>query len=242
MLFQVEQQQDTSKVAPPRSAIKVLTVSDEIVPTIYHGSLHKRFGDVELILGCGDLPPSYLEFIVSVLNVPCFYVPGNHDGGPEHTDYGRTIHKPDGCRNIDGRVIEHDGLVIGGLGGSIWYNGGPHQYTQRMMTARVALLLPRILWYRQQNGYGVDILITHSPPAGIHDGTGTHAGFRALRWLIDHFPPRYMIHGHIHASYRICAARETQLDQTRIINTSGYQVISVDRVAAWQDHRYNQSR
>jgi hypothetical protein len=43
--------------------------------------------------------------------------------------------------------------------------------------------------------YGLDVLITHAPPEGIHDGSGAHAGFRAFRWLIDRFPPRYLIHG-----------------------------------------------
>jgi Icc-related predicted phosphoesterase len=222
------------------TTLKVLTVSDEIAPTVYHGSIRERFEDVELVLGCGDLPPSYLEFIVSMLNVPCLYVPGNHDGEPEHTDYGRTLLKPDGCVNIDGRVVRHEGLVIGGLGGSVWYNGGKHQYTQTVMTARVAMILPRIIWHRQRNGYGLDILITHSPPAGIHDGTGAHAGFRALRWLLERVPPRYLIHGHIHHNYRICAQKETQLEHTRVINTAGYQVLTIERVAPRQNHRYNQ--
>jgi Icc-related predicted phosphoesterase len=229
----------TNAVCP---AVKVLTVSDEVVPTIYHGSLRERFGDVELVLGCGDLPPSYLEFIVSMLDVPCLYVPGNHDGGPEQTEYGHMLDKPEGCVNIDGRVIRHDGLVIGGLGGSVWYNGGKHQYTQAMMTARVAALLPRIMWHRGRNGYGLDVLISHSPPAGIHDGTGAHAGFKALRWLLERVPPRYMIHGHIHRNYRISAERETQFEYTRVINTAGYHVVMVERVASWWNHRYNQQR
>lgn len=224
------------------STLKVLTVSDEVVPTIYHGTLAKRLSDVDLVLGCGDLPPSYLEFIVSVLNVPCFYVPGNHDGKPEHTDYGESNLTPSGCKNIDGKVIQHDGLVIGGLGGSIWYNGGKHQYTEGMMTARVGLLLPRILWYQRRNGYGLDILITHSPAAGIQDGVRAHAGFKSLRWLIDRFPPRYMIHGHVHMNYRICAQKQTQVGSTLVINTAGYQVLEIKRVAWQQDHRYNQLR
>jgi len=222
-----------------QSAINALCVSDEVAPAIYHGALRERFPDVQLVLGCGDLPPSYIEFLVSALNVPCFYVPGNHDGEPEHTHDGRSIVAPEGASNIDGRVVRHDGLIIGGLGGSVWYNGGNHQYTQYMMTARVALLLPRIVWHRQRNGYGLDVLITHSPPAGIHDGTGAHAGFRALRWLLDQVPPRYLIHGHIHRNYRMNAQYETVLPQTHIINTAPYRLVPIKRVAALHDHRYN---
>jgi hypothetical protein len=114
---------DNNQVGGSGEMIKVLSVSDEVVPTIYHASARKRFHDVNLVLGCGDLPPSYLDYIISNLDVPCFYVPGNHDGEPEHTDYGKTLMGPPGGVNIDGRVIRHDGLVLAGLGGSIWYNG-----------------------------------------------------------------------------------------------------------------------
>lgn len=220
--------------------MKVLTVSDEVVPTIYHDSVRQRFPDVELVLGCGDLPPSYLEYIVSTLNVPCFYVPGNHDGAPEYTEYGAVLHQPQGCVNLDNRVVRHAGLTIGGLGGSLWYNGGKHQYTQHVMTARVSALLPRIIWARHWNGYGLDVLITHSPPAGINDGKGAHAGFKALRWLLQHFPPRYHIHGHVHKNYRMSADFETKFGSTLVINTAGYRVLTIEPLASVEQHGYNQ--
>ena len=220
--------------------MKVLTISDEVVPTIYHPAARARFHDVELVLSCGDLPPSYLEYIVSTLDVPCFYVPGNHDGEPEHTHYGEVLYQPPGSVNLDGRVLRHDGLVLAGLGGSIWYNGGKHQYTQRTMLARVYALLPRLLWYRRLNGYGIDILITHAPPAGIHDGQGAHAGFKALRWLIERFPPRYHIHGHIHRNYRMNPVVETRVGGTLVVNTAGYRVLTIERLAPAPQHRYNQ--
>ncbi len=53
--------------------MQVLTISDEVVREVYSGTAKERFRDVRLILGCGDLPPSYLEFAVSILNVPCLY-------------------------------------------------------------------------------------------------------------------------------------------------------------------------
>lgn len=220
--------------------MKVLTVSDEVVQTIYHNSAAQRFREVELVLGCGDLPPSYLEYIVSTLNVPCFYVPGNHDGTPEYTDYGAALLKPQGCVDIDGRVVRHGGLTIGGLGGSIWYNGGKYQYTQHMMTARVSALLPRIIWARRWNGYGLDILITHSPPAGINDGKGAHAGFKALRWLLQRFPPRYHIHGHVHQNYRMTADIQTKFGSTQVINTAGYRLLTIEPLASLEQRGYNQ--
>lgn len=218
----------------------VLTVSDEVVPTIYHPSISERLAHVQLILGCGDLPPSYLEYIVSTLNAPCFFVPGNHDGEPERADTGPSLVWPRGCVNVHSRVVRHAGLVIGGLGGSIWYNGGNFQYTQRGMMLRMLLLLPRILLARSINGYGLDIFLSHAPPAGIHDGTGAHAGFRAFRWLLDHYPPRYHIHGHIHHNYRITSTFESIVGSTHVINTAGYRVLTIDPLATAEARGYNQ--
>jgi hypothetical protein len=37
-----------------------------------------RFPGINLILGCGNLPPEYLTFLVTRFNAPLFYVRGNH--------------------------------------------------------------------------------------------------------------------------------------------------------------------
>ena len=208
--------------------MQILTLSDEVVQEVYSTAAKERFRDVQLILGCGDLPPSYLEFIVSTLNVPCLYVPGNHDGRLEFTASGRTIAQPEGCINIDGRVVSEAGLLIAGLGGSPWYNGAPFQYTERRMFLRVLLLALRLLVRQQRDGLRLDIMITHAPPRGIHDlETMAHRGFEAFRWLIDRFEPRYFIHGHVHLSYGRNRATETVVGPTMVINTSGYRVLEV---------------
>ena len=54
--------------------MQFLTVSDEVVPAIYSLNIKERFQSIQAILGCGDLPPYYLEFIVTMLAKPCFYV------------------------------------------------------------------------------------------------------------------------------------------------------------------------
>ncbi len=113
--------------------MKILALSDEIVPFIYSPAVRERFGDVGLIVGCGDLPVAYLEYVVTQLNVPLVYVPGNHD--PD--EY--TVH---GGQSIDGRWTKIDGVAVGGLGGSQRYKPvGRHQYTdQEMLGSRIALV------------------------------------------------------------------------------------------------------
>ena len=59
----------------------------------------KRTEGVELILSAGDIKPEYLEFLVTMLNVPCLYVRGNHDGMYDEKP-------PMGCIDIDGKVLE----------------------------------------------------------------------------------------------------------------------------------------
>ena len=97
--------------------MQILTLSDEIKPEVYSATAKARFPDVQLILGCGDLRPYYLEFAVSALNVPCLYVPGNHDAQPEIRESGRIVAQPAGCENIDGRRVHRLGLAIARLGG-----------------------------------------------------------------------------------------------------------------------------
>ena len=84
--------------------MKILAVSDQVVESIYSSRIRERFGDVDMVVSCGDVPYYYLEYIVSMLNVPSLFVHGNHDQ-PEHTSSGRTIAEPGGWVNLDGRVV-----------------------------------------------------------------------------------------------------------------------------------------
>src|SRR5918911_1380023 len=138
--------------------MQFLTVSDEVVPAVYSLNIKERFGGVQAVLGCGDLPNYYLEFIVTMLGVPCFYVQGNHDG-PEWIEGGEVVSGPRGCISLEGRSMFHEGLIFAGLGGSIRYNqsDGP-QYTETQMLIRVLLLAPRLLINRLRHGRYLDVL------------------------------------------------------------------------------------
>ena len=74
--------------------MKVLTVSDKMDELVYSSAIQRLFGDVDLVLGCGDLPHHYLEFIVTMLGGPLFYVIGNHGvwaGQPHFALLARTL-------------------------------------------------------------------------------------------------------------------------------------------------------
>lgn len=210
--------------------MQILTVSDKVVESIYSEAIKRRFGDVDLVLGCGDLPPNYLEFIVTMLSVPLLYVFGNHDQGI-YTANGKFKYAPTGCINMDERVVEVKGLLIGGLEGSMRYSGrGKHQYTEQDMRWKALRMAPALWLNRLRYGRFLDILITHAPPYGIHDGTDLcHTGFKTFLRMMDTYRPRYLIHGHQHVYSPHTTIRTTYRD-TQVINTYGYQVIQWSRL------------
>ncbi|MFW6136143.1 MAG: metallophosphoesterase family protein [Chloroflexota bacterium] len=204
--------------------MKILAVSDHVADEIYNGRIEERFGDVDLVVSCGDLPYSYLEYIVSVLNVPCFYVHGNHDH-PECCANGTTLTEPGGWVDLHGTTAEAKGVLLAGLEGSILYKPrARYQYTERHMAVQAWCLAPALLLNRLRHGRYLDVLITHSPPRGIHDGDDLpHRGFRSFLGLMRRFKPRYLLHGHKHV-YGPEATR-TRYAETEVINVYPFRVI-----------------
>jgi len=210
--------------------MKVLAISDRVDEVLYSSAIRRALGEVDLVLSCGDLPHHYLEFVVTMLGGPLFYVVGNHPqeikGVYETRDRWEF---PKGGENLDGRVIRHRGLLIAGLEGSMRYNDNPYfQYTDREMALKVWQLVPGLVLNKVRYGRYLDILITHAPPYGVHDGTDLcHQGFRAFLTLMRHFRPQYLIHGHIHV-YNPTQVRETIYRNTLVINTYGYRVLNLE--------------
>jgi Icc-related predicted phosphoesterase len=204
--------------------MKILSVSDIELNLIYSPQIVDRFGDVDVVIGCGDLPYYYLEYIISMFNRPLYYVRGNHAPVVEYgTEWERKF--PLGGHNLHQRVTRSPGgLLMAGVEGCLRYNKGPYQYTQREMWMNVFRLLPGLFWNKLRHGRFLDVFVTHAPPAGIHDADDRpHQGIKAFRWLDSVFHPSYHLHGHVHL-YRQDAVKLTFLGQTKILNTYGYQV------------------
>jgi len=219
--------------------MKILCVSDQIDPLVYSNSIKKRFADVDIILGAGDLPLDYLDFIVSSLNRPLFYVFGNHhvaerqrsplalyeSGAFQASLWGESQ------SHVGSKVRLEDGVIVAGLGGSMRYNNGPNQFTELGMRLEIAKLIPRLLLNRLFRGRFLDILLTHAPPKGIHDKPDRcHQGFSAFLWFMKKFRPKYLVHGHIHL-YDLSDPRRTRWLQTEVINAYGHYVIDTEEDA-----------
>ncbi len=210
--------------------MKILTISDKVDELLYSPAIKHLGAGVDMVLGCGDLPAYYLEFIVTMLGGPLFYVVGNHGNAVRQQNLApHQWEYPGGCENIDGRVVEYRGLLIAGLEGSMRYNANPYfQYTEREMAQKVWKLVPSLVFNRLRYGRYLDILITHAPPQGIHDRTDRcHQGFRAFTAFMERFRPRYLIHGHVHL-YGASEQAETVYLDTTVVNTYGYRVLDLD--------------
>jgi Icc-related predicted phosphoesterase len=209
----------------------VLSLSDIAVRFVYSPAVRQRFPHVDFVLGCGDLPYSYQEYVISMLDKPFFFVRGNHDKLVEYTVAGPRSY-PNGAVDLHGKVIIHEHIILAGIEGCLRYREGPFQYTSREMWTHVFRLVPSFLANRALFGRFVDIVVTHAPPKGIHDQKDIpHQGVPAFRWLIDVFKPAYLFHGHVHV-YRPDTVTLTQVGNTQVINTFGFRETRLDRLHA----------
>jgi len=190
--------------------MQVLAVSDIVVEDLVSGT-RNRYPAVDMILGCGDLPPEYLGRLGRRFQAPVFYVRGNHDLRYPHRSLA-------GCTNLHARVMEHGGLILSGLEGSRWYNGGPAQYRDIEMKRIIRRIKPGL----KRSGK-IDIIVSHAPPRHVNDRSDRcHKGFKCFHKIIEQHKPRFWLHGHIHAEFKDPAQRITLCGQTQVINCYGY--------------------
>jgi Icc-related predicted phosphoesterase len=207
--------------------VKILAVSDVEVNTIYSPAIAQRYGDVDVVISCGDLPYGYLEYIISMLDKPLYFVRGNHANAIEYSE-GGIRRAPWGGKNLHQQLLREDGLLLAGIQGSLRYNNGPFQYSQGEMWSLVLSMAPRLMLNRLRFGRFLDVFVSHAPPYGIHDmDDRPHTGIKAFNWLIDTFHPVFHLHGHIHV-YRPDTVTETLRGRTRVVNVYGHKRLSID--------------
>lgn len=196
--------------------MKILVVADKECKALWDYYEPGKLDGYDLILSCGDLSPLYLSFLATFTKAPVLYVHGNHDDC-----YKRT--PPEGCICIEDSIYEFQGVRILGLGGSVRYKPGIHQYTQEEMNDRARRFRFR-LWRKK----GFDILLTHAPAYRLGDGEDRpHEGFRAFRWLLEKYHPAYFVHGHTHLNYGRQFKRTQEYEGTTVVNAYERYVIEI---------------
>ncbi len=190
--------------------MRIMVIADEESSWLWDHFEKEKLEGIDLIISCGDLHPHYLSFLTTFSSAPVLYVHGNHD---EKYAY----QPPEGCIDIEDKIYVFQGIRILGLGGSMRYRPGEHQYTEKEMAKRVKKLRFPLLRHR-----GFDILVTHAPAYQLGDGRDLpHQGFRTFIDLMDKYHPRYFLHGHVHMTYSQTVKRYDKYGETQIIN--GYE-------------------
>ncbi len=220
----------------------LLALSDVVNPKLYSPSVLELKDKIDLIVSCGDLPMYYLDYISTTLGKPLFFVCGNHDNYDyKKKDYifknsnsskyffsDREDIKMGGI-NLDGRVEEYKGFIFAGLEGSMEYNKGEHQYSDKEMKRKINKLSAKLIFNKLRTGRFLDVFVTHSPPFGIHDRDDLpHRGFKSFVDFIEKFSPAYLIHGHSHI-YDRRELRETVIGRTKVINCYDHIIINIER-------------
>jgi hypothetical protein len=207
--------------------LKILAVSDEVDARLYAAGLRERVARPDLLIGCGDLPAYYLDYLVSQLDVPLYAVHGNHDTPPRDDEADDLAHC--GATWIGGRTVRAPGgLLLAGFDGCLRYSTGAYQSSQGEMHAAVRRLAPWLWLNRLRYGRFLDVLVTHAPPEGIHDrGDLAHQGFRAFRWFLQTFRPRYHLHGHVHLYDRRLVDR-SRFEATEVVNVYPFRELALE--------------
>ena len=231
--------------------MKILCLSDYVDPLIYTPNVKEAFPDIDLVLCAGDLPMDYIDFIVTVLNKPTYFVFGNHnlkelryyEVTPDHLRMGtKPFPQPEKAAHgaayigfkaevnknlsyIDPKTGKKTPLLIAGLSGSSKYNNGACQYTDREMKRKLKKLSFRLFLNKLLYGRYLDILLTHATPRHIHDHEDPcHIGFECFNWFLQKYQPSLMVHGHIHL-YDMREERSGTYYKTKIVNAYAHCII-----------------
>ena len=154
----------------------------------------------DAIVLLGDLEPAWLDGLAEV-GVPKLGVRGNHDAPGSLAAVG--------AQDVHLQRAELGGVSFSGLGGAPHYDWSEDELAALLDTLPAA-----------------DVLLTHSPPAGVNDepDDAAHAGSPALRAWVERERPAWLLHGHTqpHPLRRVA-----RLGPTRVIHVRGARTLDL---------------
>lgn len=171
---------------------RILAFSDLHLARRRARAIVEAAGEADLVIGAGDFcnVRQGLDEAMDLLRTiadKAVYVPGNAESADE-------LRAATEARVLHGEGVEVRGLKIFGIGYAIPITpfGG---WSCDLTESQAGALLDGM--------NEADILISHSPPKGVADvtGSGASVGSHAVRAAIERVQPRLCVCGHIHDSW-----------------------------------------
>jgi hypothetical protein len=196
---------------------RLLAVSDEIEPSLERQENRDALPPVDLVVGCGDLDPTYLAMLGDAFRVPLLYVRGNHDRGLGWQAASPLLPEP----LIDAQPLHVKGLELVGLS----WPGDTSGHADRDERAAWRQVLRRGLMPRRRSQ--PCLVVSHAPPDGAGDDPDDeyHRGFPAYRWLAGRLKPVLWLHGHTTVAAR--SDRIVDRGATRFVNVTGATLVEL---------------
>jgi Icc-related predicted phosphoesterase len=178
-----------------------------------HGQYPDSLPEHDIVCLCGDLMASqdinrFERWLANVTHKPVLWIPGNHDVNLVDWNSG---HQYVVC--LRDRVVEINGIKFGGF---VWNNCDNMPILEDVFvytTADQGKLNEEVARLAE-----CDVLLSHSPPAGVLDVTrfGHSIGVPGLlKWAMD-TKCRYILCGHVHE----CGGKIYYKDGINIVNTA----------------------
>ena len=186
---------DRQRFAGGRAAVGILAVSDAVDSALAWSANRDSLGRIDLVVGCGDLEPESLAFVIDAFGAPSIHVRGNHDTGAGWVEAVHLL--PNAARSgVSICPAAAGGVDIEVL--PLGWAGAPGAVARRDEGAAWRHVLG---WWARRAIRGRTgrpfIVVSHVPPLGAGDAADPyHRGFRAYRWLMEHARPVLWLHGH----------------------------------------------
>jgi calcineurin-like phosphoesterase family protein len=197
--------------------IRILAISDDPDHALDDARNRDPLGQVDLVVGCGDLSPDWLSFVADAFLAPLVYVRGNHDDrGPWPEPKGVPV----AASGVDRKTLP--GLPILALSWPRFTRDGA-RHDERSAWRQVASLGRHAI----RSPRPPMLVVSHVPPrdAGDTPTDPYHRGYSAYRFLADRVRPPLWLHGHTNL-----AAQTSWLDRcgpTTLVNATGSVLVEI---------------
>ncbi|MFP4117765.1 MAG: metallophosphoesterase [Candidatus Woesearchaeota archaeon] len=226
--------------------VRILAVSDEELISGREAVIDNYVTeDIDVLLNCGDVSPSYLEYIIMKFKpMNTIMVHGNHDKVFYAADKDK-IEDDNGFSGVyQGSYVLTDGLYqmenpndgtklnICGFSGAYAYGEWPFYYDEKRASKFVKSLGMKDFF---NNLDQLDIMMSHSAPKiddYLPDVDHHHRPSEEIAQIHKKFKPRMWFYGHIHPRYtdeELDHKIEDEGSETYLINAVPFKVIEYDK-------------